>query len=165
MDRTVLVPIDYSDVTGTLLKEACRLARALDATLHMVHVATMDPIVYSSYMGGMGADYPRTGAADLMREAADSLAVAAETCGPNVRAVTTSLLDGHAGPAIMEEARRIMPMMIVLGSHGHGALHHLLAGSVCEHVMKHAACPIVIVPSRVGTYRADIEAAHATTTA
>jgi len=163
MNRIILVPIDYSDVTDALLVEARQLAMALDATLHLVHAATIGPVVYSTYQAEMGKAYPRKTKAEMLEAAADHLADVAETCSQGVRDVTTSLIEGHAGPAIMAEVRHVMPMMIVLGSHGHGALHHLLTGSVCEYVMKHAACPITIVPSRVGTYVSDIDAAHATT--
>jgi len=34
----------------------------------------------------------------------------------------------------------------VMGSHGHGMLHHLLVGSVTEGVLKKATCPVTIVP-------------------
>lgn len=165
MNRIIVVPIDFSDVTDTLLDEARRLAKALDATLHLVHAAPMDPAVYSSYMAGMGTGYPRQTRAEIMHAAGDHLAATAEVCRQDVPGVTTALLDGNAGSGIMDEARRVKPMMIVLGSHGHGALHHLLAGSVCEYVMKHAVCPIVIVPSRVGTYQVEAETAQTVTTA
>ncbi len=165
MNRIILVPIDYSDVTDAILDEARQLAMALDATLHLVHAATIGPVVYSAYQAQMGSAYPRKTKAEMLEAAADHLAGVAETLSRDVPGITASLLEGHAGPAIMEEVRRVMPMMIVLGSHGHGALHHLLAGSVCEYVMQHAACPITIVPSRAGIYASDIDAAHTTTTA
>jgi nucleotide-binding universal stress UspA family protein len=165
MNRTILVPIDYSDVTDAVLEEARRLAGGLGAALHLVHAETMDPMVYSPYQARMGAACPRSSREQMLLEATDRLATVAGTCRPDVRSVTISLLDGHAGPGIMEEALRVRPMMIVMGSHGHGALHHLLAGSVCEYVMKHAVCPIVIVPSRVGTYDLDVRAVGAVTSA
>ena len=141
MNKTILVPIDYSDVTDALLEEASQLAKAFDAVLHLVHVVTIDPTIYSPYQAGMGMAYPREGQAEMLQDATEQLTSAAETCRPHVQTVTTSLIEGGAGPAIMEEARKVRPMMIVLGSHGHGALHHLLAGSVCEYVMKHSVCP------------------------
>jgi nucleotide-binding universal stress UspA family protein len=165
MNRTILVPIDYSDVTDALLDEARQLATALDAGLHLVHVVAMDQTIYSPCHAGAGTACLLASMDDIMRSATDQLTKIVETLRPDVRAVTTSLIEGHAGHGIMEEAQRVRPMMIVLGSHGHGALHHLLAGSVCEHVMKHAACPIVIVPSRAGTYEAQAETAHTATTA
>jgi nucleotide-binding universal stress UspA family protein len=36
--------------------------------------------------------------------------------------------------------------LIVLGSHGHGAIHDALVGSVSLHVIRHAPCPVVVLP-------------------
>jgi nucleotide-binding universal stress UspA family protein len=36
--------------------------------------------------------------------------------------------------------------LIVLGSHGHGAFHDALVGSTSQHVIRHAPCPVVVVP-------------------
>jgi nucleotide-binding universal stress UspA family protein len=37
----------------------------------------------------------------------------------------------------------------MLGSHGHGALFHLLIGSVSEGVIRQASCPVIIVPAKM----------------
>jgi nucleotide-binding universal stress UspA family protein len=36
--------------------------------------------------------------------------------------------------------------LLVLGSHGHGAIHGTLVGSTSQHVIRHALCPVVILP-------------------
>lgn len=36
--------------------------------------------------------------------------------------------------------------LIVVGSHGHGAVHDKLVGSTSERVIHHAPCPVVVVP-------------------
>jgi nucleotide-binding universal stress UspA family protein len=36
--------------------------------------------------------------------------------------------------------------LLVLGSHGHGAVHDKLVGSTSERAVHHAPCPVVIVP-------------------
>lgn len=36
--------------------------------------------------------------------------------------------------------------LMVLGSHGHGAVHDKLIGSTSERAVHHAPCPVVIVP-------------------
>jgi nucleotide-binding universal stress UspA family protein len=36
--------------------------------------------------------------------------------------------------------------LLVLGSHGHGAIHDTLVGSTSRHVIRHATCPVVVLP-------------------
>ena len=38
--------------------------------------------------------------------------------------------------------------LIVLGTHGRSGLSHLLMGSVSERVVRHALCPVLVVPTR-----------------
>ena len=53
--------------------------------------------------------------------------------------------DGQPGPEIVEEARRWHADLIVMGSHGYGALKRLLLGSVASHVLHHAPCSVEVV--------------------
>ncbi|GAA1590430.1 hypothetical protein GCM10009789_50130 [Kribbella sancticallisti] len=36
--------------------------------------------------------------------------------------------------------------LLVLGSHGHGAVHDTLVGSTSQHAIRHATCPVVVLP-------------------
>ena len=49
---------------------------------------------------------------------------------------------------ILAEAAQIGAGTTVIGSHGHGALYNLLMGSVAESIVKHATCPVLIVPAK-----------------
>ena len=49
--------------------------------------------------------------------------------------------------AIIDESNKNGVDMIMLGTQGHGALFHLIIGSVSEGVIRRATCPVVIVPS------------------
>ena len=55
------------------------------------------------------------------------------------------VVSGDPDAAIVEYAREHGADLIVMGSHGHTGLRHLLMGSVAEHVLRHAACPVLIV--------------------
>ena len=55
------------------------------------------------------------------------------------------VVGGSPGNAIVEYAKEHGGDLIVMGSHGHTNLRHLLMGSVAEHVLRHATCPILMV--------------------
>jgi nucleotide-binding universal stress UspA family protein len=56
------------------------------------------------------------------------------------------LVEGHAGEALKRESASAD--LVVVGSRGRSALAAALLGSVSEHVVGHAACPVVVVKSR-----------------
>ena len=49
---------------------------------------------------------------------------------------------------ILEEAERLEAEVIIMGSHGHGALYDLIVGSVTEGVLRKAKCPVLVLPSK-----------------
>ena len=63
----------------------------------------------------------------------------------DVRLVPTDVDPGHA---IVEVANELHPDLIVLGSTEKGFFLRLLAGSVSEYVVRHAPCPVLVVPHR-----------------
>lgn len=60
----------------------------------------------------------------------------------------TDLVVGRAGPAICRVAEAREADEIVLGTRGHGRLRAVL-GSVSADVLHGAACPVVVIPSRM----------------
>lgn len=66
----------------------------------------------------------------------------------SVRAVATRRVEaGDAGPMIAWVAEHEGSDVIVVGSHGRGALKRALMGSVSEHVVRHAPCPVLVIRS------------------
>jgi nucleotide-binding universal stress UspA family protein len=63
-------------------------------------------------------------------------------------AVATRLLEGDPKEAIVTEAERWGADLIVVGSHGHGAVRRFLLGSVSLAVALHAPCSVEIVRPR-----------------
>ena len=57
----------------------------------------------------------------------------------------TEVVRGNPAEAIVDYAQEHGVDLIVMGSHGHTGLRHLLMGSVAEHVLRHAPCPMLIV--------------------
>ncbi len=61
--------------------------------------------------------------------------------------ISTKVLSGSPKRVILEEADAFGADLIVVGSHGHGALERFLLGSVSQAVALHAKCSVEIVRS------------------
>jgi nucleotide-binding universal stress UspA family protein len=55
---------------------------------------------------------------------------------------------GNIAAEICEVAKTRAVDMVILSSHGRSGLSRLLIGSVAERVIREAACPVLVVPSR-----------------
>lgn len=59
--------------------------------------------------------------------------------------VTSLVGRGRAADVIVNTAEEKGVDLIVLSTHGHTGLNRLLMGSVAEHVVRHAKCPVYVV--------------------
>jgi nucleotide-binding universal stress UspA family protein len=53
--------------------------------------------------------------------------------------------EGSPGAAILSAAQAEEADLIVVGTRGHGRVGRLLLGSVSDHVVRHATCPVLVV--------------------
>lgn len=63
--------------------------------------------------------------------------------------VDYKLAEGDSAAAINKVAEETAADLIVLGSHGRTGLRRALMGSVAEHVMRTAPCPVLVVKGAV----------------
>jgi nucleotide-binding universal stress UspA family protein len=143
--KTLLVCVDFSEGTDRLLAQAAMLAWTFGEKLVLLHVAQPEP----EFVGfDPGPDTVRDQmAAQFHREhqkiqsEGDDL----DACGLEVE---TLCVQGATAETILDHAKRLNADMILMGTHGHGAMHHMLTGSVCQATIKKATCPVLLVPSR-----------------
>lgn len=144
MER-VLVAVDLSPATETVIRVAEELARSLGAELRLVHVAAPEPEFV-----GYDVDSPalRDTHAAAYREEHRRLQDLAEGARGRGGAVKALLIQGPTVEKILEEAERLDAGLVVVGSHGRGALARVLLGSVSEGVLRGSRRPVLVVPSR-----------------
>lgn len=147
--KTILAPVDFSDAMQLVAEKAAEMAHALGANLHFVHIVepTIDPISYytdASFLGPL-TDFESLDK-ELERETKimDALVNRYEAQGLNV---TSEIHPGIPGRDILTICEKMEPEMVVVGSHGHGALYHLILGGVSESVIHQAKCPVLVVHS------------------
>jgi nucleotide-binding universal stress UspA family protein len=142
--KRIIAAIDFSTITPRVLRMAKDMALGLGAKLWVIHAAAPDP----DFVGfKTGPQYIRDHRADQLRkEHADLLALAEAMRGEGIDC-DALLVQGPTAETILSETERLDAELIILGSHGHGALHRALLGSVSEQVMRESKIPVLIVPS------------------
>jgi nucleotide-binding universal stress UspA family protein len=135
----ILHPTDYSGLSGPAFEMACSLARDFGAELIICHVS---PPPIAAVADGMVVDIP-TGEAEQMAARLEKV----KPDNPQLP-VTHQLLRGDPATEIVRFAAEAGIDLIVLGTHGRGGLSRLLMGSVAEHVLRKALCPVVTVKAR-----------------
>ena len=145
----ILAAIDFSDVSPMVIEEAATIAQSFASKLWLIHVAAPDSDFVSF---DTGPQCERDWKAQVLREEhryIQDAALALEQRGINV---TPLLIQGATIDTILQEASKLQAEMIVMGSHGHGALYKAIVGSVSEGVIRKAVCPVLIVPARKKQY-------------
>lgn len=142
--NTVLVPVDFSETAPLVLGVAERLAKLTGSRVHLLHVVQPLAEVVAFEPGMVGAvAYPGEPPVDAQRKRLETMAGGLADEGIDA---TASVVTGPVAEAVLEAADRESADWIVMGSHGHGALYHLLVGSATEAVLRRALCPVVVVP-------------------
>ncbi len=141
--KRILVPTDFSDASTRALEYAKSLASVYGASLDLLSVVPEpfvlpDPSTFyvplpSAYIEGLRKD------AETHLQAALS---PAERARFNAR---SAVLFGRPFGEILDYATREGIDLIVMGTHGYGALAHAVLGSVAERVVRSAPCPVLTV--------------------
>jgi nucleotide-binding universal stress UspA family protein len=135
--RRILLATDLSSASEAATDQALQLARDLRAALLVVSV--IDP---ASPLSG-GPALARMDQRRAAREvAAQALVVRGRHAGVSIHFL---VWEGEPGPAIVEAAHAETADLVVVGTHGRGRVGRFVLGSVSDHVVRHAPCPVLIV--------------------
>jgi nucleotide-binding universal stress UspA family protein len=135
----VLVPLDFSELSDTVLRYGVELTRAGGTTV-LLHVLEPLPLHFESAFG----TFVNTEGLMRIRENAEKLLEEAKTKYPD-RSFVTELKEGKASSLVLDAAKRHRVDLIVMGTHGRGGLEHLFLGSVAARVVRRAICPVLTV--------------------
>ena len=145
--KNIVAAVDFSNATPGVLDTASQLAKAFGAALHVLHVVEPEPS-YTAY-GFTPDEFP---AIHLFQEEARKRATARlqEALGKvtgDVPGATVHLAEGSPMHAILDYVQKIGADLVIVGSHGHGAVASLLLGSVAEGMVRKAVVPTLVIPA------------------
>jgi len=124
--ETILLATDGSPASGAAVEQAIDLALPLGARLLVLSVLGKGP----------------SSARRARQLALESVVARARAAGAQAAEM---LWEGEPGETIVEAAAAEGADLIVVGSHGRGAVGRLFLGSVSDYVVRHARCPVMVV--------------------
>jgi nucleotide-binding universal stress UspA family protein len=134
----IVVGVDGSEDGDRALQWAAREAGRRGGTVQAVIAWSWDAIDRAVITKTHPSDEHATAEAMLAQSVAQAIAA-----HPDV-AVASEVVEGRPAKVLVEAAKDAD--LLVVGSHGHGRLHHAVVGSVAEECIRMSVCPVVVVP-------------------
>jgi universal stress protein A len=144
--KTILVSVDFSDVTLKVVKAAVHLAKPFQSRIILVHVFEPGPTLMGIGGAPDAVAVPQTPPPSAPPDYTESFSRLQEMISSIGLVSTIVELEGMPSDLILSQAEDSRVDLIVLGSHSRGPLSHLFLGSVADGVLQRARCPVLIVP-------------------
>lgn len=138
----ILCPVDFSECSWAALTTAEALARVFGSELVLAHV--VEPVLYPVAYG-----LAATATLDLEGEARSGAEAALAPLAAEIAArgvsCSSQVTGGTAAVRICGLVEELDIDMVVMSTHGHTGVRHLLIGSTTERVVRRCACPVLTV--------------------
>lgn len=135
--KTILHPSDFSDNARHALDIACQIARAHDAKVVVLHA-------FSPSVLAIGEVPPVMHEVENEEEIERQLSQIQSSI-PDVK-IEYKAVNGHATETIVDAAQSMHADLIVMGTFGRTGFRRFFLGSVADHVLRRAPCPVLVVP-------------------
>jgi nucleotide-binding universal stress UspA family protein len=139
----ILVPTDFSKSSDNALTYAVAFAEKFGAEVYLLHVVQdLALFIPEAIMVAPPLAPPVEQFIAAAREALDRAIHGLDRPGLTIH---PEVAEGVPYEEILRLARQRDVDLIVMGTHGHTGLAHVLLGSICEKVVRRAPCPVLTV--------------------
>lgn len=136
--RNILVPTDFSTGAERALDYACAFSAKLGATIHLVNALGAAP-------PGLNVALTSQMLATLREGSKAQLEKMAVARAPIAKFGEFVAVPGDPRDAILETAEALHADLIIMGTHGRRGVSRMVLGSVAEHIVRRAPCPVLTV--------------------
>ena len=141
--KRILFPTDFSDHSRTAEKSACDLADQFGAELHVLHV--LHDLLLTMPMTAAALLVPPQSLENEITFAEEEIQKIPSPAWASGKRVVRVVRTGTTFDTIVRYAQENEIDLIVIGTHGHTGLRHVLLGSIAERVVQHAPCSVLTV--------------------
>jgi nucleotide-binding universal stress UspA family protein len=143
--NNILVPTDFSEPADAAIQYAKALASEFGSRVHLLHVVP-EPVAYP-----WGTELSTFSLANILSEsetgALERLQAFASSLGVPANRIVTQAAVGRPVDKILDYISTERIDLVVMGTHGRGAVGHLLVGSVAERIVRRSPVPVLTVHS------------------
>lgn len=149
----IIVPVDFTESTESLVEYAVYMAGKLSATLHFVHVFNFSHVT-DFYAGDVmiGVPYYQECEEELLANAKEKMLRLVEDNSQRCSGCTGEVIIGEPVEKIIDFAREKGAGLIIISTHGAKGLEKILLGSVAGRVVKRAHCPVLTINPHKNCY-------------
>ncbi|HWP84163.1 MAG TPA: universal stress protein [Terriglobia bacterium] len=140
--RNILCPVDFTEFSDEAFRYAQNLAWHFKARLLLHHTVS---VPRNLLMGTMDVGVMESAYQAELQTERGKLAALAASAELDKEQIATSFSEGEPITNILEIIKTQRIDLVVLGTHGHKGFNHLVLGSVAEHVIHEAVCPVLVV--------------------
>lgn len=148
--KKILVPIDFSDYSKKALQYTVTFAKQFKAELSLIYV--IEPVIYPADLSMGQVVIPQT-EIDLSTKSRQELELLAKTEIGSLLKYEIIIKNGKPFMEIIETASEIDADLIIIATHGHTGVEHLLFGSTAEKVVRKAPCPVLTIREPMKGFR------------
>ena len=143
---SILVAVDWSDTMEGVVAAADRLGILHDARVHLVHVIPVntDLVVADQNMPNLLEPFPY----EDEKEAEKALLKVKQGMKHNPDRIVIHLVQGSPAQEVLRQQSALGSDVVILGSHGHGAMYNLLVGSASEAILHRSPVPVMVIPAQ-----------------
>jgi len=139
----ILVAIDLSPASAKVIEAARGVADLTGASVYVLHVAEPEP----GFVGfDAGPAVARSQAAEELHREHRAVQAFAEELREEGFDATALLIRGPTVNTTLKKADSLDAGMIIIGSHGHGAVYDVLVGSYSAEIIRKSKLPVLVVP-------------------
>ena len=149
MPSTVIIATDGSPLALQAAARGLPLLRQADQVMIVAAIRDIDESLAFDGSGHAGATFTEAELRERQREerAAGEAMIADTVAALGIDDAVTRIVEGNAGSALCDLAADVGADVIVIGTRGRGGVRRALLGSVSDHVVRNAPCPVLVVGS------------------
>lgn len=150
MIKKILVPIDFSDYSKKALQYTVQFCKSMQAEIILVYV--IEPMIYPADLS-MGQMVIPQNELNLDQKAKSELEELAKSEIGDLLKYQILIKMGKPFMEIIETASEQDADLIIISTHGHTGVEHLLFGSTAEKVVRKAPCPVLTIREPIKGFR------------